>query len=97
MLRMTAVVGGYGAALAMLAVCGAPALAQQPQPPPAAGFTLPLGEPLPADSGKPRFSPTLADPLPASNCAVLLDCRLRAVGAVQRNGAVTLDATLFKW
>jgi hypothetical protein len=96
MLRMTARIGRWGAALAMLAVCGASASAQQSQPSPAVGFPLQLGPP-PADTGKSSFSPTLADPLPRPNCAALLDCRLRVIGAVQHNGAVELDATLFKW
>lgn len=60
------------------------------------GFPLPLGLPAPADSGKPRsFVPAMA--APSASCAAVLECRLRVIGAIQRNGAVELNASVLKW
>jgi hypothetical protein len=84
-----------GLAFAVLAVCAGGVAAQQAAP--ASQSTLSLEQPPPADTGKPRaFAPSL-DTAPAPGCEAVLDCRLRVIGAVQRDGAVELNATLFKW
>jgi hypothetical protein len=61
------------------------------------GFPLPLALPPPADTGKPRFfvAPSVAPP--PSGCAASLDCRVRVIGEIQRNGAVELNATALRW
>jgi len=63
----------------------------------AEGFPLPLDLPPAAETGKPRFF--VAPPVtpPASGCAASFDCRVRVIGAIERNGAVELNATAFKW
>jgi hypothetical protein len=76
-------------------LAGSPAVAQQAQP--SAGFPLELGVPPPADTGKPRFFAPPVELSPPPGCAAALDCRLRVIGAVQHNGAVELNAALFKW
>jgi hypothetical protein len=77
-----------------------PAAAQE-SPPPAVSPGLPniapLALPRPADTGKPIvFAPPL-EAVPSSACAAVLGCRLRLNGVVQKNGAVELNATVFKW
>jgi hypothetical protein len=82
-------------AVATLTVCAGGIAAQQAAPP--VQLTLPLDLTPPADTGKPRaFAPSL-DTAPAPGCEAVLDCRLRVIGAVRRDGAVELNATLFKW
>jgi hypothetical protein len=71
-----------------------PAMAQQLS---ANGFPLQLSPSPPADTGKARFFDPPVEPQPPSGCAVAFDCRLRVIGAVQHNGAVELNAALFKW
>ena len=61
-----------------------------------AGFPLPLDLSPPADTGKPRlFVPPPAPP--QAGCAAAFDCRLRVIGAMRRNGAVELNASILKW
>ena len=63
----------------------------------AEGFPLPLGLPAPADAGKPGlFVPPPMTPPPAG-CAAAFDCRVRVIGAIQRNGAVELNTSVLKW
>jgi hypothetical protein len=87
-------------ALAVLAG-STPALAQsaarEPAGSPPAGFPLSIDPGLAAEAGKPR--PFLIAPVapPATGCDAALDCRLRVIGAVQHNGAVELNAAVFKW
>jgi hypothetical protein len=88
-------IGRWCLAFAMLAVCAGGVAAQQASPASQSG--LPLDLTSPADTGKPRaFAPSL-DTAPAPGCEALLDCRLRVIGAVRHDGAVELNATLFKW
>jgi len=63
----------------------------------AEGFPLPLGLPMPADTGKPRFFVPPPVTPPPSGCAASFDCRVKVIGAVQHNGAVELNATVLKW
>jgi hypothetical protein len=93
MMRIIATIG-----VAALTVCGVAARAQPASGDRAAeGFPLPLDLPPPADTGKPRLF--VAPPVtpPPSGCALSFDCRVRVIGAIQRNGAVELNATLLKW
>jgi hypothetical protein len=87
-------------ALVGLALGGVPAMAQQISDGMAAaeGFPLSPNPAPPADTGKPLFfaPPAMRLP-PAANCDAALDCRLRAIGTVQHNGAVELEATILKW
>jgi len=63
----------------------------------AEGFPLPLGLPAPADTGKPNlFVPPPMTP-PLGDCAAAFDCRVRVIGAIQRNGAVELNTSVLKW
>jgi hypothetical protein len=86
-------------AVAALALCGGAAKAQPAANNPAAveGLPLPLDLPEAAFSGKPRFF--LPPPMvaPPSGCAAAFDCRVRVIGAIQHNGAVELNAAVFKW
>lgn len=86
-------------ALGALAMGDASALGQLAtrEPVAAEGFPLPIGSTLAAEAGKPR--PFVLAPVapPAMGCAAAFDCRLRVVGAVQRNGAVELNAAVLKW
>jgi hypothetical protein len=83
------------AAGAILGV-GAAAAQQATQLPPTTP-PLDLALPAPADTGKGRpFMPPL-DAAQSPDCAAVLACRLRVYGAVQHNGAVELNAALFKW
>jgi hypothetical protein len=81
-----------------LGLCGGPATAQSSSngPTTADGFPLPLNPPPPA-TGTPQFyvqPPVIAPP---SGCAAAFDCRVRVLGAIQHNGAVELNASIFKW
>jgi hypothetical protein len=90
-----AMIGRCGVAFAMLAVCAGGVAAQQAAS--ASQSTPSLELPPSADTGKPRaFAPSL-DTTPTPGCEAVLDCRLRVIGAVRRDGAVELNATLFKW
>lgn len=60
-------------------------------------FPLPLDRVPAAEAGKSRPFAVMPAPPPPSGCAAALDCRLRLIGAIERNGAVELNATLFKW
>ena len=94
MMRFIAAIG-----VAALAVCGAAAMAQPASGDMAAssGFPLPLDLPPPADTGKPNLF--VAPPVtpPPLGRATSFDCRVRVIGAIRRNGAVELNATLLKW
>jgi len=84
---------------AAFVVSGVPAMAQAVSDTVAAaeGFPLPLGLPAPADTGKPSlFVPPPVTPPPAG-CAAAFDCRVRVIGAIQRNGAVELNTSVLKW
>jgi hypothetical protein len=95
MMWTMAMIGRWCLTLATLAVCAGGAAAQQASPASQSG--LPLDLTPPADTGKPRaFAPSL-DTAPAPGCEAVLDCRLRVIGAVRHDGAVELNATLFKW
>jgi hypothetical protein len=61
------------------------------------GFPLPLDLPPAADTGKPHFFVAPSVMPPPSGCAVSFDCRVRVIGAIERNGAVELNATALKW
>jgi hypothetical protein len=61
------------------------------------GFPLPLGLPAPADTGKPRMFVPPPIAAPDASCAAVLDCRLRVIGAIRRNGAVELNTSVLKW
>lgn len=83
----------------VLAVCGGPAMAQSS--PDAAttaggGFPLPLAPSAPM-TGTPQFYVHPPVTPPPSGCAAAFDCRVQLLGAIQHNGAVELNATLFKW
>lgn len=94
-MRSLAVTIGVAASVA----CGVPAVAQAVSDNVAAveGFPLPLGLPSPADTGKPSlFVPPPVMPPPAG-CAAAFACRVRVIGAIQRNGAVELDTSVLKW
>jgi hypothetical protein len=96
MLQKPTMIDRVSLALPALLLCFGAAAAQQAAQPSAAP-ALQLDLPAPADTGKPRaFNPHL-DPAPPPGCAVALNCRLRVIGEVQHNGAVELNATLFKW
>jgi len=85
--------------LALFAASGGRATAQALSDSVAAAeeFPLPLGLPAPADTGKPSlFVPPPTVPPPAG-CAAAFDCRIRVIGAIQRNGAVELRTNVFKW
>jgi hypothetical protein len=86
-----------------LIAAAVPAAAQQalplPQERPAAAPLMLL--PRPTEAGKPIvYGPTLAaeaDRAWRLGCAPAPSCRVRLLGAVERNGAVTLEATALKW
>jgi hypothetical protein len=61
------------------------------------GFPLPFNLPPPADTGKPRFFVSPPEAPPPSGCSASLDCRVRVIGEIQRNGAVELNATALRW
>lgn len=64
---------------------------------PGEGFPLPFDTPRLADTGKPQL---LAPPLlsaPPPPCTGAFDCRVRVIGRIERNGAVELNTSLFKW
>ena len=72
------------------------AMAQTPPSAAVPELVPPLDPSPPADTGKPRFyAPPSASP--AQNCAAAFDCRVRAIGAIQHDGAVELNATVLKW
>lgn len=99
MLAMTAVLARRAMIVATLALWAGPAAAQTAPHETATiqGSTLWLDLTPPANTGKPRlFVPPPVVP-PPSGCAAALDCRVRIIGAVQRNGAIELNATAFKW
>jgi hypothetical protein len=95
-MEMAATIGRWGVALATLAICASPVSAQQSTQPAPAG-AVPLALSPPADTGKPRLSPPPLEATPAPGCEAVLDCRLKVIGTVQHNGAVELNAALFKW
>jgi hypothetical protein len=80
-----------------------PAAAQQSPPSdfPGPPNSAPLALPPPADTGKPVIfdlpPPTIAPAGASPGCTVASVCGLRLNGAVQKNGAVELNTTLFKW
>ena len=80
-------------ALTLLLLSG-PAPAQQQ---PGNGLPLQLSPAPPADTGKARFFNPPSEAIAPPGCAAVLDCRLRVIGAVQHNGAVELNAALFRW
>jgi hypothetical protein len=83
--------------LGALAIGIVPARGQVDDKGGAAGFSLPL-DPSPfADSGKPHVFVLPPVTPPPSGCATAFDCRLRLLGAIQHDGAVELNATVFKW
>jgi hypothetical protein len=85
--------------LALLVASGGRAMAQAVSDNMAAaeGYPWPLGLPAPADTGKPSlFVPPPTVPPPAG-CAAAFDCRVRVIGAIQRNGAVELRTNVLKW
>jgi len=84
-----------GAAVLAFGLAGSVAFAQRSAP--GEGFPLPLDTPRPADSGKPQLSapPLLSAPPPP--CTGAFDCRVRVIGRIERNGAVELNTSLFKW
>jgi hypothetical protein len=94
-MRRVVVATGFAAFLAW----GGPATAQAVSDNVAAveGFPLPLGLPPPADTGKPSLfvPPPLTSP--PAGCAAAFDCRVRVIGAIQRNGAVVLDTSVLRW
>jgi hypothetical protein len=81
-----------------LAVCGGPAVAQSSPDvaAPVGGFPLPLTPPAPM-TGLPQFYVHPPVTPPPEGCAAAFDCRVQVLGAIQHNGAVELNATLFKW
>jgi hypothetical protein len=80
-----------------------PAAAQQtlplPQERPAIAPLMLL--PRPTDAGKPIvYGPAFAaeaDRAWRLGCAPAPSCRVRLLGVIERNGAVALEATAFKW
>jgi len=86
-------------AVVILIAVAAPAMAQSvsDRVTAAEGFPLPLGLPAPADTGKPRIFAPPPIAAPDASCAAVLDCRLRVIGAVQRDGAVELNTSVLKW
>jgi hypothetical protein len=96
MAAVTAVIG--------LMLTGGAALAQSAASDPGArdmvaadGFPLPLNLPPPVETGKSRFFVTPPVTPPLSGCVVSFDCRVRVIGAIERNGAVEINATALKW
>ena len=83
----------------MLTAQGMPAAAQAVSDNIAAaeGFPLPLGLPSPADTGKPSLFVPPPLPPPPTGCAAAFDCRIRVIGAIQRDGAVELNTSILKW
>jgi hypothetical protein len=81
-----------------LALCGGPATAQSPSSAvtTADGFPLPLNPPSPT-TGVSQFYVHPPVIPPPEGCAAAFDCRVRVLGAIQHNGAVELNTTLFKW
>jgi hypothetical protein len=61
------------------------------------GFPLPLDVSPPADTEKPRFFVPPPLTAPPGGCAAAFDCRVQVIGAIQRNGAIVLNATALKW
>ncbi|HVH78825.1 MAG TPA: hypothetical protein VM782_05510 [Stellaceae bacterium] len=82
-------------AVAGLVLWSVTARAQQPAA--GEGLLLPLNLPADADTGKPRFFVSPPAGSPPSQCAPAFDCRLRVIGEIRRNGAVELNASIFKW
>ena len=88
---------------AVLIAAAPPVLAQQAPPAPEGRpLTAPLMLlPRPTETGKPViYSPQFAaeaDRAWRLGCAPAPSCRLRVLGAVEKNGAVALEATAFKW
>jgi len=82
------------AALIAVSASMPPAGAQQPPTPW-------LSLPRPADSGKAIiYDPQLAakaDQEALSGCSLALQCRLRLLGVIERNGTVELRAKAFTW
>ncbi|HTZ37739.1 MAG TPA: hypothetical protein VMB84_17045 [Stellaceae bacterium] len=72
---------------------------QAADPVPAAGVALSLAPDLtpPADTGKPRVFQRPPLDLPGGGCDGLVDCRLRLIGRLPREGAVELNATALRW
>ena len=81
-----------------LALSGGPATAQSSSTTAttADGFPLPLDPPS-AATGTPQFYVPPPVVPPPAGCAAAFDCRVQVLGAIQHNGAVELNATLFKW
>jgi hypothetical protein len=96
---------GWAAAAAFVAAIAAvaPAGAQQS----ASALALPTGQtllplpPHPAETGKPViFDPQFAakaDDDQRSGCSPGLSCRVQLLGVIQKNGAVVLRTTFFRW
>ncbi len=82
-----------------LAVQGMPATAQavSDNVAVAEGFSLPLGLPSPADTGKPSLLVPPPMTPPPAGCAAAFDCRVRVIGAIQRDGAVEVNTSVLKW
>jgi len=81
-----------------LALCGGPAVAQSSSnaTTTGSGFALPLN-PASRIAGTPQFYVHPPVTPPPTGCAAAFDCRVQVLGAIQHNGAVELNATLFKW
>jgi hypothetical protein len=84
---------------AALAASGGPAMAQSGTGGMVAidGFPARLDLPPPADTAKPRFFVLPPVTPPPVGCAAAFDCRVRVIGAIQHDGAVMLNTTIFKW
>ena len=85
--------------VAVLALGGGPAIPQTSSDSVAVpqGFPLPLDQPPRADTGKPHLFAAPPVLSPPEGCAAALDCRVRVIGAIQRNGAVTVETSVLKW